>query len=52
MTLVRPEDYIYFVVAAYTVAAIGLTGLLLYAWSRAHKWTAQADALRAESTKS
>ncbi len=50
MTLVPPDQYPLYIAAAYGVAAIGLGGLLIWAWASARAATRLADAARAART--
>jgi hypothetical protein len=46
MTLVPAADHIYYVASAYTVAALGLGGVIVAAWRNARHWNRQAETLR------
>jgi Heme exporter protein D (CcmD) len=46
MTLVSAADHIYYVAAAYAVAATGLGGLVIATWRSARHWNRQAETLR------
>jgi putative component of membrane protein insertase Oxa1/YidC/SpoIIIJ protein YidD len=46
MTLVPADQHVYFILAAYAVAALGLGGLMSASWLRARRIVRQAEAGR------